>query len=102
MDLLDDRFRLAAVDTIRNRTFPNVGQHVSVRFSSLGDDGVLLGAAALVLRNELGIVFTATTARCAAATDPAMVGNKQGETNENKNTCRWPGGIDHGGVGCVR
>ena len=56
MDLLDDRFRLAAIDTIRNRTFPNVGQHVSVRFSSLGDDGVLLGAAALVLRNELGIV----------------------------------------------
>ena len=46
----------AAIDTIRNRTFPNVGQHVSVRFSSLGDDGVLLGAAALVLRNELGIV----------------------------------------------
>src|SRR6478752_3558206 len=42
MDLLDDRFRLAAIDTIRNRTFPNVGQHVSVRFSSLGDDGVLL------------------------------------------------------------
>ena len=56
MDLLDDRFRLAAIDTIRNRTFPTVGQHVTVRFSSLGDDGVLLGAAALVLRNELGIV----------------------------------------------
>jgi predicted NBD/HSP70 family sugar kinase len=56
MDLLDDRFRLAAIETIRNRTFPTVGQHVTVRFSSLGDDGVLLGAAALVLRNELGIV----------------------------------------------
>ncbi|HEY0521377.1 MAG TPA: ROK family protein [Ilumatobacteraceae bacterium] len=56
MDLLDDRFRLAAIDTIRNRTFPTVGQNVTVRFSSLGDDGVLLGAAALVLRNELGIV----------------------------------------------
>jgi hypothetical protein len=56
MDLLDDRFRCAAIETIRNRTFPTVGQHVSVRFSSLGDDGVLLGAAALVLRNELGIV----------------------------------------------
>jgi predicted NBD/HSP70 family sugar kinase len=56
MDLLDDRFRIAAVETIRNRTFPTVGQHVTVRFSSLGDDGVLLGAAALVLRNELGIV----------------------------------------------
>lgn len=56
MDLLDDRFRSAAIETIRNRTFPTVGQHVSVRFSSLGDDGVLLGAAALVLRNQLGIV----------------------------------------------
>ncbi len=56
MDLLDDRFRIAAIETIRNRTFPTVGQHVAVRFSSLGDDGVLLGAAALVLRNELGIV----------------------------------------------
>ena len=56
MDLLDDRFRSAAIDTIRNRTFPTVGQHTAVRFSSLGDDGVLLGAAALVLRNELGIV----------------------------------------------
>jgi predicted NBD/HSP70 family sugar kinase len=56
MDLLDDRFRLAALETIRNRTFPTVGQHVTARFSSLGDDGVLLGAAALVLRNELGIV----------------------------------------------
>jgi predicted NBD/HSP70 family sugar kinase len=56
MDLLDDRFRTAVLDTIRDRTFPTVGQHVTARFSSLGDDGVLLGAAALVLRNELGIV----------------------------------------------
>ena len=56
MDLLDDRFHIAAIETIRDRTFPTVGQHVNVRFSSLGDDGVLLGAAALVLRNELGIV----------------------------------------------
>jgi len=56
MDLLDDRFRIAVLDTIRSRTFPTVGQHVTARFSSLGDDGVLLGAAALVLRNELGIV----------------------------------------------
>ena len=55
-DLLDDRFRLAALETIRQRTFPPLAEHVSARFSSLGDDGVLLGAAALVLRNELGIV----------------------------------------------
>ena len=56
MDLLDDRFRTAALETIRHRTFPAVGQHVNARFSSLGDDGVLLGAAALVLRRELGVV----------------------------------------------
>jgi predicted NBD/HSP70 family sugar kinase len=56
IDLLDDRFRLAALQTIRNRTFPTVGEHVTARFSSLGDDGVLRGAVALVLRNELGIV----------------------------------------------
>lgn len=56
MDLLDDRFRTAALETIRRRTFPAVGQHVTARFSSLGDDGVLLGAAALVLRRELGVV----------------------------------------------
>jgi len=56
MDLLDDRFRIAALETIRNRTFPAVGRHVAARFSSLGDDGVLLGAAALVVRHELGVV----------------------------------------------
>jgi predicted NBD/HSP70 family sugar kinase len=56
MDLLDDRFRIAALETIRHRTFPAVGQHVSARFSCLGDDGVLLGAAALVMRRELGVV----------------------------------------------
>ena len=56
MDLLDDRFRIAALETIRHRTFPAVGQHVNARFSSLGDDGVLLGAAALVSRRELGVV----------------------------------------------
>ena len=56
MDLLDDRFRIAALETIRHRTFPAVGQHVNARFSSLGDDGVLLGAAALVARRELGVV----------------------------------------------
>jgi predicted NBD/HSP70 family sugar kinase len=56
IDLLDDRLRLAALDTIRHRTLPTLGERVTARFSSLGDDGVLLGAVALVLRNELGIV----------------------------------------------
>ncbi len=63
---------LAALETIRRRTFPNVGEHVVVRFSSLGDDGVLLGAAALVLRNELGIVVN--SAQDAAAVQPPPIG----------------------------
>jgi predicted NBD/HSP70 family sugar kinase len=54
-DLLDDRFRIAARDTIRERTFPAIGDHVVVRFSSLGDDDILLGAAVWVLSNELGV-----------------------------------------------
>ena len=58
MDLLDDRFRTAAIETIRNRTIPTVGQHVAVRFSSLGDDGVLLGAAALVAVNPLFVWYS--------------------------------------------
>jgi predicted NBD/HSP70 family sugar kinase len=56
LDLLDERFRTSAVDTIRARTFPAVGEHVTARFSALGDDGVLLGAASLVLRRELGVI----------------------------------------------
>lgn len=56
-DLLDDRTRVAALDTIRQRTIPAIGNHVDLRFSSLGDDDVVLGAAVLVLRHELGVVF---------------------------------------------
>jgi predicted NBD/HSP70 family sugar kinase len=54
LDLLDERFRQAALDTIRDRTMPAVGENVEVRPSSLGEDDVHLGAARLVLDRELG------------------------------------------------
>ena len=56
LDLLDERFRTAALSTIRRRVLPTAVPRVDARFSALGDDGVLLGAAALVVRHELGVV----------------------------------------------
>ena len=55
LDVLDETFRAAALDAIRARTMPAVGDHVDIRFSSLGEDDVLLGAAMLVLDRELGV-----------------------------------------------
>ena len=55
IDLLDDRVRVAALETIRQRTMPVVGDRVELSLSTLGDDDVLLGAAALVLRRALGV-----------------------------------------------
>jgi predicted NBD/HSP70 family sugar kinase len=55
LDVLDETFRAAAVDAVRARTMPAVGDHAEVRFSSLGEDDVLLGAAMLVLDRELGV-----------------------------------------------
>ena len=55
LDVLDEPFRRAALDTIRRRTMPAVGEYVDLRFGSLGEDDVLLGAAVLVLERELGI-----------------------------------------------
>jgi hypothetical protein len=55
LDLLDDRFRQAALDTVRERTLPAVGDNVEVRATSLGEDDVHLGAARLVLAGELGV-----------------------------------------------
>jgi predicted NBD/HSP70 family sugar kinase len=54
-DVVSEAFRTAALATIRRRTIPSVGGHVSVRFDSLGDDDVLLGAAVLVRSAELGV-----------------------------------------------
>ena len=55
LDVLDETFRASALAAIRARTMPAVGDHVDIRFSSLGEDDVLLGAAALVLDRELGV-----------------------------------------------
>ena len=55
LDVLDETFRSAALDAIRARIMPAVGDHVDLRFSSLGEDDVLLGAAMLVLDRELGV-----------------------------------------------
>jgi predicted NBD/HSP70 family sugar kinase len=55
LDVLDESFRAAALDAIRERTMPVVGENVDLRLSSLGEDDVLLGAAMLVLDRELGV-----------------------------------------------
>ncbi|MGH9113212.1 MAG: ROK family transcriptional regulator [Acidimicrobiales bacterium] len=55
LDVLDETFRTAALAAIRERTMPAVGDNVDIRFSSLGEDDVLLGAARLVLDRELGV-----------------------------------------------
>jgi predicted NBD/HSP70 family sugar kinase len=55
LDLLDLSFREAALDAVRERTMPAVGDNVEVRPTSLGEDDVHLGAARLVLDRELGV-----------------------------------------------
>jgi predicted NBD/HSP70 family sugar kinase len=55
LDVLDEPFRRGALEAIRRRTMPAVGDNVDLRFSALGEDDVLLGAAVLVLDRELGI-----------------------------------------------
>jgi predicted NBD/HSP70 family sugar kinase len=52
-DALGAPFRDAVVATVKQRTFPLVGQRFRVRPTSTGDDDVLLGAAAVVLEREL-------------------------------------------------
>jgi predicted NBD/HSP70 family sugar kinase len=54
-DLLDGPFREAALRAIAARTMPALGSNVELRMSALGDDGVVLGAATLVLNGELGV-----------------------------------------------
>jgi predicted NBD/HSP70 family sugar kinase len=54
-ELLDERFRSAALDTVRDRTLRSVGADVEVRLTSLGEDDVHLGAARLVLDRQLGV-----------------------------------------------
>jgi predicted NBD/HSP70 family sugar kinase len=54
-ELLDGPLREAAAATIRRNTMAVSGDHLVVRTSMLGDDVVLVGAAALVLAGELGV-----------------------------------------------
>lgn len=53
--LLDEVFRVSVLAAIRQRTIPLVGGLVDTRFSSTGEDDVLLGTAAVVLKEELGV-----------------------------------------------
>ena len=55
-ELLGEPFRSAVADTIRRRAIPAVAEHVELTISSLGEDDVLLGAAVMVLAEELGVV----------------------------------------------
>jgi predicted NBD/HSP70 family sugar kinase len=54
-DLLDGPLREAADRVIRARTMPVSSAGLIVRTSTLGEDGVLMGAAVLVLAGELGV-----------------------------------------------
>ncbi len=54
-DLLDGPLSEAVSTTIRRNTMAVSGDHLVVRTSTLGDDVVLVGAAALVLAGELGV-----------------------------------------------
>jgi predicted NBD/HSP70 family sugar kinase len=50
-----ETFRAAAADAIASRTLPVIGDRLIVRPSTLGFDDVLVGAAARVLDQELGL-----------------------------------------------
>ncbi len=54
-DLLDGPLREATDRVIRARTMPVSSEGLIVRTSTLGEDGVLVGAAVLVLAGELGV-----------------------------------------------
>lgn len=54
-ELLDGPLRDAALTAIRTRTMPVIGRDLSVRMGSLDEDGVLSGAAVLVLSGQLGV-----------------------------------------------
>ena len=53
--ILGDDFCEHATDELRNRCLAATARSVSVRYSTLGDDAVLLGMASLVLSQELGV-----------------------------------------------
>ncbi len=53
--LLGEPFREAVLTTLRRRTLASVAADLEVRYATNGDDDVLLGAAVLVLSEELGV-----------------------------------------------
>jgi predicted NBD/HSP70 family sugar kinase len=50
-----ETFRQATIDAVAARTMPELSDELTLRASSFGDDDVVLGAAALVLDEELDI-----------------------------------------------
>ena len=54
-DLLDGPLSQAALETLRERCMPVVGEDVQLRMPTHGDDVVLTGAAGLVLSGQLGV-----------------------------------------------
>ncbi len=54
-ELLDGALREAALATVRERTMPVVGDQLSLRMATLGEDAALSGAAVLVLSGQLGV-----------------------------------------------
>jgi predicted NBD/HSP70 family sugar kinase len=53
--LLDEVFRAALVAAVRRRTIPLAGGGVEAELSTTGKDDVLLGVAAVVLNQQLGV-----------------------------------------------
>lgn len=53
--VVTETFRQAAIDAVAARTMPEISDELTLRASSFGDDDVVLGAAALVLDQELDI-----------------------------------------------
>lgn len=54
-ELLGGPLRDAALAAIQERTMPVIGGELSLRMSSLGEEGALAGAAVLVLSGQLGV-----------------------------------------------
>lgn len=54
-ELLDGPLRDAALAAVRERTMPVISDDLSLRMTSLGEEGALAGAAVLVLSGQLGV-----------------------------------------------
>lgn len=54
-ELLDGPLRDAALAAVRERTMPVISDDLTLRMTSLGEEGALSGAAVLVLSGQLGV-----------------------------------------------